>query len=445
MNTPVIYLLVSIVGALLTVLALFPGPRKGALPSLFFASGMAVGEIAPWHIAWQVLATLAFAAAGAFAAWPGWAGLAVTLASWGGLAVAHVRARRTSTAIEAALAETLGADYRRAFAPEMLAKIGEDRAVRAWQSPFRRRERGVERIRDITYGPAGERNRLDVYRPVDRAERCPTLIYLHGGAWVTGRHDDLQGLPLMLRLASLGWVCVKPGYRLGPQATFPDQLVDVKRALAWVREHGAEYGADPDFVIVTGGSAGGHLSALLALTANRPEYQPGFEHVDTSVTAAVPLYGAYDLLDRNRVRPDTSQMDFLTKARAQVRTRREPRALGGVLSALAGPPGRTTVLRRARSARLAAVLRGRAPLRRGVAQDVATARRPRRAPAHAARLRAAALGSRERRRRRRRPLRRVHPRDPPQLEPGGTTCSRLTTSRPRRTSPRSRWPRAARS
>ncbi len=311
MNTPVIYLIVSIVGALLTVLSLFPGPRRGALPSLFFASGMIVGEIAPWHIAWQVLATLAFAAAGALAAWPGWAGLAVTFASWGGLALAITRARRTPAVIEAALTETLGADYRKAIASEVLAKIGEDRAARAWQNPFRRRERGVERIRGIACGPE-QRNRLDIFRPALRAQRCPTLVYIHGGAWVTGSYDDLQGLPLILRLASLGWVCVKPGYRLGAQA-FPDQLVDVKRALAWIREHGAEYGADPDFVIVTGGSAGGHLSALLALTANRPEYQPGFEHVDTSVTAAVPLYGAYDLLDRNRVRPDTSQMDFLSK------------------------------------------------------------------------------------------------------------------------------------
>jgi acetyl esterase/lipase len=312
-NTPEIYLLVSIVGALFTVLALVPGPRRGALPSLFFASGVFVGEIAPWHIAWQALATLAFAAAGAFEAWPGWAGLVVTLASWGGLAVGISRTRRTPAVIEAALTETLGANYRSALSPEVLAVVGEDRAASAWQNPFRRRERGVERIRDIAYGPAGDRNRLDLFRPIERAERCPTLIYIHGGAWVVGSHDDLQGLPLMLRLASLGWVCVKPGYRLGPQATFPEQLVDLKRALAWVREHGAEYGADPDFVIVTGGSAGGHLSALLALTANRPEYQPGFEHVDTRVTAAVPLYGAYDLLDRNRVRPDTSQSEFLQK------------------------------------------------------------------------------------------------------------------------------------
>ena len=312
MNAPQIYLLVSIVGAALTALSLFPGPRRGFLPSLFFASGMLIGDIAPWHIAWQVLATLAFAAAGAFDAWPGWAGLVVTLASWVGLAVAIARAKQSAAPIEAALAETLGADYRSAIPPDLLAVIGADRAASAWQNPFRRRMRGVERIRDVSYGPAGERNLLDVVRPVERAERRPTLMYIHGGAWTMGRKDE-QGLPLMLRLASLGWVCITPNYRLGPHATFPDQLIDVKRALAWIREHGAEYGADPDFVVVTGGSAGGHLSALLALTANRPEYQPGFEQVDTRVNAAVPLYGAYDLLDRNRVRPDTAQIEFLKK------------------------------------------------------------------------------------------------------------------------------------
>ena len=68
----------------------------------------------------------------------------------------------------------------------------------------------------------------------------------------------------------------------------------MKRAIAWIREHVAEYGGDPDFIVVTGGSAGGHLRALAALTANEPEYQPGFEDADTTVQAAVPYYGVYD-------------------------------------------------------------------------------------------------------------------------------------------------------
>jgi len=97
-------------------------------------------------------------------------------------------------------------------------------------------------------------------------------------------------------------------YRLSPGATFPDHLVDVKAALAWIRSHADDYGIDPDFVVVTGGSAGGHLTAMVALTANDPTYQPGFEDADTSVQAAVPFYGVYDFTNRN----GTMTPEFLT-------------------------------------------------------------------------------------------------------------------------------------
>jgi acetyl esterase/lipase len=75
-------------------------------------------------------------------------------------------------------------------------------------------------------------------------------------------------------------------------------LIDLKKAIAWYREHAEEHGADPNFLCVTGGSAGGHLTALVGLTANDPEYQPGFEDVDTTTLAAVPFYGVYDMTNR---------------------------------------------------------------------------------------------------------------------------------------------------
>jgi acetyl esterase/lipase len=65
--------------------------------------------------------------------------------------------------------------------------------------------------------------------------------------------------------------------------------------IGWIREHVADYGGDPAFIAVTGGSAGGHLTAILSLTANDPRFQPGFEDLDTSVQAAVPFYGIYDI------------------------------------------------------------------------------------------------------------------------------------------------------
>jgi acetyl esterase/lipase len=117
---------------------------------------------------------------------------------------------------------------------------------------------------------------------------------VHGGGWSIGSKEG-QGVPLMRHMAARGWLCVTINYRLSPRDPFPAHLVDVKRAIAWVRRHGAGYGADPAFVAITGGSAGGHLAALAALTPGDPTYQPGFEDVDTRVQAAVPHYGVYDV------------------------------------------------------------------------------------------------------------------------------------------------------
>jgi acetyl esterase/lipase len=78
-------------------------------------------------------------------------------------------------------------------------------------------------------------------------------------------------------------------------------IVDVKHAITWVKDHVAEYGGNPDFIVITGGSAGGHLCSLAALTPNAPEFQPGFEDRDTTVQACVPFYGVYDFTNRDGV------------------------------------------------------------------------------------------------------------------------------------------------
>ncbi len=148
---------------------------------------------------------------------------------------------------------------------------------------------------NISYGEFGSANHLDIWRrpDLDPNGKAPVLFQIPGGAWTTGNKRG-QAHPLMSHLAELGWICVAINYRHSPRNTWPDHIVDVKRALAWVRTHIAEYGGDPDFIAVTGGSAGGHLSSLAALTPNDPQFQPGFEDADTRVQAAVPFYGVYD-------------------------------------------------------------------------------------------------------------------------------------------------------
>src|SRR5271166_3379997 len=155
--------------------------------------------------------------------------------------------------------------------------------------------RGYAHDSNISYGDYGSANHLDIWRRPDQdpTGKAPVLFQIPGGAWTTGNKRG-QAHPLMSHLAELGWICVAINYRHSPRNTWPAHIVDVKRALAWVKAHIAEYGGDPDFIAITGGSAGGHLSALAALTPNDPQFQPGFEDVDTRVQAAVPFYGIYD-------------------------------------------------------------------------------------------------------------------------------------------------------
>jgi acetyl esterase/lipase len=231
-------------------------------------------------------------------AWPGILGLLITLISWAGLWRCYGGAREAEAVVEEALRGGLGADYRGKIHPAVGARLAP---VVDWKQillPFPMRHPEVERLRNIQYTRiAGINLKLDIYRRRYRPTGCPTLVQVHGGAWVIGSKNE-QGIPLMLQMASRGWVCVSVDYRLSPHATFPDHLIDLKRAVQWIREHGIEYGANPDFLVVTGGSAGGHLCTLLALTTNDPEYQPGFEAADTSVQGCVAFYGVYDFTDR---------------------------------------------------------------------------------------------------------------------------------------------------
>src|SRR3954470_22349516 len=179
--------------------------------------------------------------------------------------------------------------------------------------PFRMQHPDVVRVRDLVYDDRhGSRGRLDVLHRRDRPAGAPVLIQIHGGGWTIGDKRE-KGLPLMLHMAERGWVCVAPNYRLSPRATWPAHLVDLKRAIAWIRDNIQEYGGDPSFIAVTGGSAGGHLTAILALTANDPAFQPGFEDVDTSVQAAVPFYGIYDVANELGAKETKWRTDSLMK------------------------------------------------------------------------------------------------------------------------------------
>jgi acetyl esterase/lipase len=291
-----------------TVVSYRPPRRPAWLMMVAFFAAWSTTELAAVHVVWQVALTLALVAAGALAQWPGWVGLALMAASASALVASTVAAHRTDRVFAKAFADAFGDRWRDALGADAPGDGIEWRRVAL---PFRFRRRGVERVRDVPYADGGSRrHRLDVYRPSRPEGGAPVLLQIHGGGWMVGRKEQ-QGLPLVHHLAARGWVCVAVNYRLSPRATWPDQIVDCKRALAWIRQHVAEHGGDPDYVVVTGGSAGGHLAALVALTAGDPRWQPGFEDVDTSVRAFVPFYGVYDWTNRLGLRHRRRDLGFV--------------------------------------------------------------------------------------------------------------------------------------
>jgi acetyl esterase/lipase len=283
---PTLTLVLGIICALGVLNALRP-VRLIALMLPFFFWAWLTAELAPQLVVLLTVLLVVLGLLGGFSGPAGLAGLVLLLGALAGLVELIRSSERAADVADEALSHMPDG-------PEPDSDVEVTSRLRRFFVPMSFTHPDVERIVDVTYSDVSPRHRLDVYRHRDHPTGCPTLLQVHGGGWVIGDKRE-QGRPLMLHLASRGWVCFAPNYRLSPRATWPDHLVDVKRALAWVRQHGAEYGADPGFVVLTGGSAGGHLVAEAALTANDPRYQPGFEDIDTSVAGCVPYYGVYDL------------------------------------------------------------------------------------------------------------------------------------------------------
>lgn len=276
------FVALSILGALLTANALRP-PQVNRLAGVSFPLGWLVSELPVHSLVLQLVGTAGFAAAGAFDGPPApaaFAGLALAGCSWCGLVVLAVSGARARRIFDEILPAAEPPEP-----PPVPAPAGVARLVRALPT----RPRSVERIRDVDFAGDGKPfHRLDVFRRRDAGDDGsprPVLLYLHGGAWMIGDKRE-QGLPMMHHLAEQGAVCFTANYRLSPRATWPAHLEDCRQALDWVREHAPDYGGDPGRIVLAGGSAGGHLASLLALSPAGPP-----------VAGCLSLYGVYDFTD----------------------------------------------------------------------------------------------------------------------------------------------------
>lgn len=119
---------------------------------------------------------------------------------------------------------------------------------------------------DVPYAePAADRQILDIYAP-ENAKNVPVVFWIHGGGWQAGDKSSVQLKPKVF--VDKGFVFVSTNYRLLPNVDMDTIVRDVAKSIHWVHDHIAEYGGDPNRILVMGHSAGAQLAALIC-TDNR--------------------------------------------------------------------------------------------------------------------------------------------------------------------------------
>jgi acetyl esterase/lipase len=161
--------------------------------------------------------------------------------------------------------------------------------------------------KDVDYLGSGRAEKADLYRPKDipEGQRVPAVVIIHGGGWTGGEKGAARELGIGTTLAENGYVGLSINYLLSDEVhrvTWPQNLHDCKTAVRWLRKNADRLHVDPDHIGVIGGSAGGHLSAMVAATGPEAKYDPPgpYSEYPTRVQAAVIMYAPMEmnLIDR---------------------------------------------------------------------------------------------------------------------------------------------------
>jgi acetyl esterase/lipase len=253
--------------------------------------GVGAPEVSAWLMAASLVA-FGLSLADIGAPWIGRITLGCSVVAFIMSAVPLSRFASTSRRFDAAMRAALGDDALNGIADETRARMRSRPLIAA--DLFRGVDTGnASVVRHIPVAaPGGTALTVDVYRP-RRKGPFPTVVQIYGGRWQHGEPGEFANFASWL--ATRGYVVFSIDYRHAPQAQWPAQSEDVRTELAWIRDHAAQYDADPTRVAIIGRSAGAHLALLAA-------YTPG----PLPIRGVVSYYGPTDLVDSymNPPRPD---------------------------------------------------------------------------------------------------------------------------------------------
>ena len=199
--------------------------------------------------------------------------------------------------------------------------IVPDRVInmrKAWADADAKRDAGltepdtIKKFRDISYGPYGQWNLMDVYRPEKMGEDIlPVIVSIHGGGYFYGDKELYRFY--CMHLAEFGFAVINFNYRLAPENKFPSPLDDALAVFEWISENAEAYGLDKSKVFMVGDSAGAQLVSQFAAICTNDEYAKTFGYKlpeDVLLKGISLACGMYDIRDRSEDDDNTIMLDY---------------------------------------------------------------------------------------------------------------------------------------
>lgn len=266
--------------------SILPNPHNGLLHFLLWLPKLLADALSPLLVIWNFFV--------------GIMGLKrrdwlLVLLGGTGTAVSLKHFTDVTTSHEHDFAEAIGVDWQSQIPATIHPKLSSYR----WQLLIKQQPHGAIE-RDIEYGsnpdtPDDIRLFADIMHPPENVESSGlALIYVHGGGWAYGKRN-ISKFPYFRQLSSQGHLIMDIDYTLNPKTSVPGMVMDVKRAIIWLKANASRYHIDPERIVLAGQSAGGHLSLLAAYTGNYLGLQPDGSSADTSVRAVISYYGPPDM------------------------------------------------------------------------------------------------------------------------------------------------------